>query len=581
VAQKHYKMTRRSAGSIALGLCMLFAPTLRGQDEGAPQGQEEVMTPFATMMSTGTLLVTKQQDKLQMVVNTSKVIECEHDIVRASVHNDEILQVRPIGRTQMMVNARRTGITQVDLYGADNEVKTLQVVVLGDSRELQIVLANEFPTATLNIRPIQNAVIVSGFVTGDDDVEQIITIAEQYYPTVINRISVVGVHTVMLHTQVLEVSRTKLRELGVDWQLGTGSGFLKQSAAGLIAPGTVAGGAVSAVGNDTIALGVISDSDSFFSFIRALRQNNLIKVMADPTVVAVDGRPASFNSGGEFPIVVPAGLGQVGIEFREFGTRLDFVSKVRGDGRIWLDVRPTISEIDSSRSVNINGISVPGLRSRYVDTSVELRAGQTLALAGLLQTRTETQSIGLPGLSDIPYFGAIFRANREIQNEVELLITVTPDFAAPMEPQEVPPGGPGFNSGWPTDEEFYMKGYMEVPVDNNAQYRSMPTNEIDQRIPTSPMNYSNVQMSYPQGPSVSPIAVPPMNTIPPGNFQPPINNPAPSQIPVSPPSASTKSDSAAPLAGGVPDMSSWRKRSGEENEIKQPVRTGSGGFTAR
>ena len=574
MAQYNNKFTRRSAGPIALGLCLLFAPTLRGQ--------EEVIPPSAAAMSSGTMLLTKPQDKLQMVVNTTKVIECEHDISRASVHNDEILQVRPISRTQMMVNARRTGITQVDLYGMDNEVKTVQVIVLGDSRELQVVLANEFPTATLNIRPIQNAVIVSGFVTGDDDVEQIIAIAEQYYPTVINRISVVGVHTVMLHTQVLEVSRTKLRELGVDWQLGTGSGFMKQSAAGLIASGSVATGAVRTVGNDTFALGVISDSDSFFSFIRALRQNNLIKVMADPTVVAVDGRPASFNSGGEFPIVVPAGLGQVGIEFREFGTRLDFVSKVRGDGRIWLDVRPTISEIDSSRSVTINGVSVPGLRSRYVDTSVELRAGQTLALAGLLQTRTETQSIGLPGLSDIPYLGAIFRANREIQNEVELLITVTPDFAAPMEPCEVPPGGPGFNSGWPTDNEFYMKGYMEVPVDNRSPNNSMPTNGIDQRIPTSPMSYSNVQMSYPEGQMAVPNALPSINTMPPGSFQPPINSPAPpASFQTSPQATNIPQDTATPLAGSMPDMSSWRKRPGEQNEIKQPVRTGSGGFNAR
>jgi len=161
--------------------------------------------------------------------------------------------------------------------------------------------------------------------------------------------------------------------------------------------------------------------------------------------------------------LVPAGMGQVGVEFREYGTRLDFVAKVRGDGRIWLEVRPTISEIDPGRSVTLSGVSVPGLRSRFVETAVELKAGETLALAGLLQMRTESETVGVPWISDLPYLGALFRRNREVQNEVELLIMVTPNFAGPMQPEEVPCGGPGYNSTSPLDCELYGKGYIEVP----------------------------------------------------------------------------------------------------------------------
>src|SRR5690606_869640 len=147
--------------------------------------------------------------------------------------------------------------------------------------------------------------------------------------------------------------------------------------------------------------------------IRALRRNNLVKVLASPTLTAIDGRPASFNAGGEFPVIVPAGLGQVGIQYREFGTRLDYVAKVQGNGRIALEVRPYVSEIDPSRSVLLDGYSVPGLRSRYLETAVELGAGQTLALAGLLQVKSETISSGLPVLSDMPYLGALFRSTHE------------------------------------------------------------------------------------------------------------------------------------------------------------------------
>lgn len=438
---------------VALVMFVWFAPISYAQSNDGPKNA----------IPTGKFVVSKNNETVQMVVSTNQLLVLDEDIEKASVHNDAVINVRPMGRKELMIQAKSTGVTQVDLYAPQNKVYSVQVVVLGDARELETILKNHFPMASLSVRPIQNAVIIAGHVTADEHVEQVVAIAEQYYPTVINMIQVIGVHTIMLHTQVMEVSRTKLRELSIDWALGFGDDFVQQSVSGTIGGGATAANTILNTGNETFKFGVLEDGNRFFSFVRFLRQNNLVKVMADPTVVAIDGRPASFNSGGEFPILVPAGLGQVGIEFREFGTRLDFVAKVRGDGRIWLEVRPTISEIDPSRSVTIQGTTVPGLRSRFVDTAVELRAGQTLALAGLLQVRTESQSIGVPGLADMPYLGALFRSNREVQNEVELLITVTPDFAGAMDPHEVPVGGPGFNSYSPSDKELYFKGYIETP----------------------------------------------------------------------------------------------------------------------
>ncbi len=410
-----------------------------------------------------------------MVVTTSQYLTFPQAILKATVQNDAAIQVQASGRNEVLVSAMATGVAQIDFLGADETIYNVQVVVTGDARELKAILAQQFPSATLQVIPIQQAVIISGSVTADEHVEQAVTIAEQYYGTVINRIEVIGVHTIMLQTQVMEVSRTKLQQLGIDWSLNSGNDFVTQSVGGLIKSGATGPGLINA-GNETIKFGIVDNGNAFFGLLKALRQKNLAKVMADPTVVAIDGRPASFNSGGEFPIVVPAGLGQVGIEFREFGTRLDFVAKVRGDSRIWLEVRPTISEIDPGRSVIINGTSVPGIRSRFVDTAVELRAGQTLALAGLLQIRTESESIGLPFLSDVPYLGALFRSNREVQNEVELLIMVTPNFAGAMDAHEVPAGGPGFNSNSPLEKELYGKGYIEVPPGCAPQGNCPPSN---------------------------------------------------------------------------------------------------------
>ncbi len=476
------------------------------------------LNPYAMAQSNpsippaGTTLVTKNNEQVQMVVNSNHLLTLQDDIERASVHNDAVLMARPMARNELLVSAKATGVTQVDLYTPGKQVYSVQVIVLGDARELEAILRAEFPMASLHVRPIQNAVIVSGQVTSDEHVEQAVAIAEQYYPTVINRIEVIGVHTVMLHTQIMEVSRTKLRQLGVDWAADFGNDTVQQAVAGTLGVPDPMNG-VRTVTNDQFRFGIVDSGNGFFASIKALQERNLVKVMADPTVVAIDGRPASFNSGGEFPILVPAGQGLVGVEFREFGTRLDFAATVRGDGRKWSEIRPTNSEIDSSRTVTISGTSVPGLRSRFVETAVELRAGQTLALAGLLQTRTEAQSSGIPGLCDLPFLGALFRSNREVQNEVELLITVTPDFAAAMDPCEVPPGGPGYNSYSPSDKELYWRGYIETPnpcpPGGNSESLSMgvgmpSTNPIQLGSPAQQGNYSSESsISQPTFPSLN------------------------------------------------------------------------------
>ena len=442
----------RRAFSVAVSIaavCILSAPMQAQEEE--PEGVPSTRR-----------LITKKFERMQMIANTSQVIALNQVIDTVQVYNDTIIYAKPTSRSEILISAMATGVSQIDLKTRDNETYSLEIVVTGDARELKAILAEQFPSATLEVMPIQEAVIISGQVTADEHVEQVVRIAEQYYENVINRVEVIGVHTIMLHTQVMEVSRTKLRELGVDWASSWNDDGIVSSVSGLIAPGGT-GATITSAARETVRFEVVTENNTFFGFIRALKQNNMAKVLADPTVVAIDGRPASFNSGGEFPILVPAGMGQVGVEFREYGTRLDFVAKVRGDGRIWLEVRPMITEIDPGRTVSLGGVSVPGLRSRFVETAVELKAGETLALAGLLQMRTESETVGIPWVSDVPYLGALFRRNREIQNEVELLIMVTPNFAGPMQPEEVPCGGPGYNSTSPLDSELYGKGYIEVP----------------------------------------------------------------------------------------------------------------------
>jgi pilus assembly protein CpaC len=327
------------------------------------------------------------------------------------------------------------------------------------------LLETEFPEASLRVRPLAESVYISGYVPRPELVDEIISLARDYYDKVINGIEVGGVQQVALQVKVMEVSRTKLRQFGLDWAFGSDDGQIIQGAGGLIAQAYGGDGAtlVPGTGGDTVRLQLFGDASQFIAYLQALRADGLVKVLAEPTLVTMTGRPASFNSGGSFPILVPNGLGTVGIEYKAYGTRVDFVPIVLGNGAIRLEVRPSVSELDNSRGVDVNGITVPGVTDRTVETSVEMQAGQTLALAGLIQSRVEAQKRGVPYLGDLPWVGRAFSSVEEQTNEVELLIVVTPELVGPMDPHQVPQCGPGEMTTSPNDHELYDYGYLEVP----------------------------------------------------------------------------------------------------------------------
>jgi pilus assembly protein CpaC len=396
-----------------------------------------------------------------MVVNSSRILTLDKEIPRALVNNTEIVRVVPLSPNQVQVSALTPGVTQINLWDESGDVHSIDVVTFGDARQLEMLLRSEFPHAALRVRPLASSVVLSGFVDRPEIVSRIIRMAEDYYPKVINNITVGGVQQVALHVKVMEVSRTKLRALGFDWALFDGDDFVVQTVSGLLSAATPGG--VTTTGSETVSFGVINGDDQFFGVLEALRQNNLVKVLAEPTLIAVSGRASRFKSGGEFPILVPQSLGTLSTEFKEFGTMVDFVPIVLGNGNIRLEVRPQVSELDFAQSVTVSGTTVPGLRERWAETAVEMRAGQTLAIAGLIQTRVEAENRGIPWLADMPWVGAAFRTVRETMNEVELLITVRAELVDALEQHEVPPRGPGQFTTSPKDVDLYWRGYLEVP----------------------------------------------------------------------------------------------------------------------
>ena len=401
-------------------------------------------------------------EKLEMSVNASRVVDFPFDVPRMLVNNPDLVRVIPISPRSIQLSALRAGVTQLNVWDTDGNVTTLDVVIIGDVQDLDLTLKTLFPEASVRLRPLNSSLYISGFVPKAEMVASITRVAQDYFPNIINDMTVGGVHKVLLHVKVLEVSRTKLRNLGFDWAQISGGGFITQSVSGLLqTPGTLTG-----IAGANVRFGVISDGGEFYGFLEALRQNNLAKLMAEPTLTTLDGRPASFNVGGQVPIPMQQALGVTTVQYRQFGTRIDFVPIVLGNGTIRLEIRPEVTEIDPSLRDAVTG--VPGFRQRMADTAVEMKAGQTLAIAGLVFTREDAVNRGIPFLADLPWAGAAFRRVSNTRNDVELLIFVTPEFCEAMNPNEVPPCGPGQTTTSPTDVELYFRGYLEVPKNCNG-----------------------------------------------------------------------------------------------------------------
>jgi pilus assembly protein CpaC len=291
-------------------------------------------------------------------------------------------------------------------------------------------------------------------------------------PRIINLIRVPGVHQVSLQVRIAELNRTALREIGNDflWLDSDTGNSIGTAIAGTAASALTALG-VGVAGPSATAFGVFPTGD-FELLIKALRKNSLLSILAEPNLMAMSGQRASFLAGGEFPVPVPqtggAQTGAITIEWKKFGVQLDFVPYVLDDEMIRLQVQPEVSTIDQAIGVTVLGTSVPGINSRKAQTTVELRQGQTLAIAGLLSVAIDGQTSRVPGLGDLPYIGPLFSNTSHRKVEKELLVLVTPYLVAPQNADQVHPL-PGAEIEDPNDLEFFFLNRIEGRTGKNFQ----------------------------------------------------------------------------------------------------------------
>lgn len=457
---------------------------------------------------------------------------------------------------------RRPGITDLSITTVDGQTYSFEVHVIYDLEIIRAHLLQYFPDTYLRLGQLRENLVVEGQARNPEQVTQIIKILEDYVasfnpkreensetgypgnparppapnanptpsdlpeaplppqadpeargksnekvtyvkPEVINLIRVPGVHQVQLKVQVAELNRTALREIGADL-LATPQGNVigtNIAGSGVTADG-ILGLTGKAVSPTTTAFGIFPSAD-FAIFIRALRRNQLMSLMAEPNLIALSGQKASFLAGGQFPVPVTQASGglvsSVTIVWKDFGVLLNFIPTVLEDETIRLAVAPEVSLLDETIGTRLvpGGTITPGLNTRRADTTVELRQGQTLAIAGLLTTQLDASTDRIPLLGDLPYIGPLFSNNSNRRIEKELLVMVTPFLITPMNCDQVP-ALPGSDIKDPTDCEFYLKNHLvgrtETSYRSTANWNDplgmVRRMKVEKRCISGPVGYS-------------------------------------------------------------------------------------------
>lgn len=417
---------------------------------------------------------------LQVPLNKSQVVTADRPIAKAMIASPEgekqIADILPITDRSIYVLGKNMGTTSLTLYDSAGRVLSVLDIAVGpDVESLETQLRDLVPNEPIQARISNDSIVLTGLVNDAASVDRAIQIAKTYAgDKVVNLMSVGSSQQVMLEVRFAEVNRTAGREIGVNGfgtsrngtfggVTGRGSGWVPGTqgtntdvldAAGNLISRTIEGGSDPFLARSAITgmFGIIRKSFNIGSvnidaMLNALEERGLSKTLAQPTLIALSGDRASFLAGGEFPVpVAQSGSGggtggnnvsAITVEFKPFGVSLGFTPTVLGDKTINLIVEPEVSEIDPSASLTLNGITIPGLRTRRASTTLELRDGESFAIAGLLARDFKTNVQQMPILGSIPILGALFRSTQFQKGETELLIVVTPHLVAPLRPDQV------------------------------------------------------------------------------------------------------------------------------------------------
>jgi pilus assembly protein CpaC len=379
-------------------------------------------------------------EKLMVTVGKSMIIDSPVNIQRISVANGELVEAVAVNPKEVLINGKAAGETSLIIWQQGGNRLLYDLTVRLSTNKLDVVrqqLARDFPNEEINITYENDTAFVRGTVKDVTAADRVMAMVGSLTGKFVNllRVDVPPVETqILLRVRFANVDRGASQDLG----LSLASGAFNQATAistGQFPAPTINNGSGTISIADALNVLLFRKDINLGATIKALESKRMLETLAEPNVLAINGKMASFVSGGEFPFPMVQGgasVGAVTISFREYGIRINFLPKVTPRGTIQLQVTPEVSALDFANAVTFQGFTVPALSTRRINTEVELESGQSFVIAGLLDNRMTETLNKIPGLSSIPLFGKLFQSRSIGRNNTELLVLVTPEIVRPI-----------------------------------------------------------------------------------------------------------------------------------------------------
>ena len=416
-----------------ISILIIFLPGLTS----VVYAQTTPTAPQATMRPAVNLGAAPEASEVDLLVGRSTVLDVPTAITRVSLTSPDVADAMVTTSQQVLIHGKTAGTISMFVWDRVGAIRRYEVTVRRDLSQLEAQMRQLFPGEAITVASNGKDVIVSGTVSSKYVMDKAAEVAAGYVEkkeSVVNllqQVQGVASNQVLLRVRFAEVSRSALTELGSSFFTGAagykdwvGRTSTEQFAGPIFDDGKL-------VFSDFLNFFLFNTKHNVGTLIKALQTRGLFQSLAEPNLVATNGREASFLAGGEYPYPVVQGTGggtSVTIQFKEFGIKLNFTPTMLGDDLIHLKVRPEVSSLDFTNAVSIQGFRIPSLTTRRTETELELRDGQTFAVAGLLNNTLTSQLQKMPGIGDIPILGLLFQSKAARKDQTELVVMITPQI---------------------------------------------------------------------------------------------------------------------------------------------------------
>jgi pilus assembly protein CpaC len=418
-------------------------------------------------------VITAPVENLDLIQRKSTIIETSIPVKRVSLADEEIADALVLTPQQIYLTGKVAGVTRLTLWDeTDKVIAFFDLEVSPGISRLKEKLHEMFPDEEdIRVTATHKSISLSGTVSSALILSQVLSLAQAYASEgesqINNFLQVGGVHQIMLEVRVAEMSRSVIKRLGVNFSYLTQSGKFGVSVLdnlAVVTPGVGPGESLfSSSNNVNLIFRFLRNDTAWTFFIDAIKDEGLIKILAEPTLITLSGKTAHFLAGGEFPVPVPQSGGGFGntitIQYKPFGVGLNFTPTVLSNGKVNMEISPEVSELDFRNAVSLQGFIIPSIITRRVSTVVELADGQSFAIAGLLNDRIIENVRKYPFIGEIPIIGNLFKTSNFEKQERELIVIVTPHLVKPLDKAKQTLPTDQYDE--PTDMEFYLFGRLE------------------------------------------------------------------------------------------------------------------------